>query len=70
MVFFHDNFRFVLSLVMHDSDHVLSNLDLAHVRAEVSFNGVVTANRMTVENFHATRRDCQSFGQDEVFSCG
>ena len=55
MVLLHDHFRSVLSLVMHDANHVLADLDLAFVRSEVHIDGVVVADGMRVENLHFPR---------------
>ena len=51
---------------MHDSDHVLANLDLPLVTLQVFVDGVVLANLMPVENLHAARRDRQTLRLDKV----
>lgn len=66
MVLLHDDLRFVLSMIVHDSHHILSNLDLAAIGLQVDIDWVVATYLMTVENLHSARRDSQALGEDEI----
>ena len=55
MILFHNSLGVILPLVVHDSYHVLTDLDLTLVRLQVSLDGVVSANLMAMENLHSSR---------------
>ena len=69
MVFLHDLFRLVLPLVVDYAHHVLSYLYLSLVGLEVDVDGVISADSVTVENFHAPWRHFETFGQNEILRC-
>ena len=56
MVFLHDDFRPILSFVVHDTRHVLADLDLSLVALQIFSNRVVVADSVTMEDFHSFGR--------------
>ena len=54
MIFLHNLLRFVLSMVVDVAHHVLPDLYLPRIRFQVVSDRVVLADRVAVENFHAT----------------